>query len=346
MREKLINILTKRSVSHGLFWLGLLILLMVLTYEELQPLQSILSITVTLISLSIVIYINLLYLIPTYLRKNKFLTYALSLLILTLLISPIRTVVSYYIYSGYPQVQLGVLRSHWAIFFAMLMIAVLSTLTKMVFDWFQRERMLQLMETETMQSELRFLRAQINPHFLFNTLNSLYALTLKKSDKAPDIVIRLSEMMRYMLYECNDKQVELHKEVDYIKNYLELEKLRHSDAVQINFTIDGDIYDKEIAPLLFSPFLENAFKHGLNKHIEEGFIDVKLQIANKILKFRVRNSKPVEKNINSEMNDKISGGIGLQNVQRRLDLLYPDKHDLELKETDKIYEINLSLELT
>jgi len=115
--------------------------------------------------------------------------------------------------------------------------------------------------TQNMQSELRFLKSQINPHFLFNTLNNLYALTLKKSDKAPDIVLKLSEMMRYMLYECNEKRVPLKKEVNYIKNYLDLEALRQGKSVRIDFEVNGTVSDQKVAPLMFIPFLENSFNN-------------------------------------------------------------------------------------
>ena len=121
-------------------------------------------------------------------------------------------------------------------------------------DWARQLRERQVLQTQTMQSELRFLKSQINPHFLFNTLNNLYALTLKKSDKAPEIVIKLSEMMRYMLYDCNEKRVPLSKEVKYIKNYLDLEGLRQGKNVTINFETEGSITDQKIAPLLFIPF--------------------------------------------------------------------------------------------
>ena len=193
-----------------------------------------------------------------------------------------------------------------------------------------------------MQSELRFLKSQINPHFLFNTLNNLYALTLKKSDKAPEIVIKLSEMMRYMLYECNEKRVPLVKEVNYLRNYLDLEQLRQSDKISINFTVEGDIGNQEIAPLLFIPFLENSFKHGLNTQIREGFVDIRMKVADQDVEFYIENSKG---EMVIQPTGRPSGGIGLENVRRRLNILYPDRYNLRVSDNPNTYSVYLTIEL-
>ena len=202
----------------------------------------------------------------------------------------------------------------------------------------------QELEKQTMQSELRFLKSQINPHFLFNTLNNLYALTLKKSDKAPEIVIKLSEMMRYMLYECNEKRVMLSKEVNYIKNYIDLESLRQGKNVKINFQLIGDAGHRMIAPLMFTPFLENSFKHGVGNLIANGFVNIKLSVNGDDVDFYIENSKP-DKPPTSIHKDKRSGGIGLVNVQKRLNLLYPEKYDLQIKDTPNAYAVHLKINL-
>lgn len=209
-------------------------------------------------------------------------------------------------------------------------------------DWFKQLREKQELETQTMQSELRFLKSQINPHFLFNTLNNLYALTLKKSDKAPEIVIKLSEMMRYMLYECNEKSVPLHKEVNYLKNYLDLEQLRQHDNIQINFRVDGHVSDQQIAPLLFIPFLENSFKHGLNTQLKDGFVNIHLQVAEKSVDFKIENSKGQTV---ARPDNRPSGGIGLVNVRRRLNLLYPERYHLKVSNTPNTFAVHLTIQM-
>lgn len=224
-----------------------------------------------------------------------------------------------------------------------LFVGFASTLYKILTDWLIHQNEKMALERQNLQSELKFLKSQINPHFFFNTLNNLYALTLKKSDLAPEIVLRLSEMMRYMLYESNEKQVPLEKEVNYIKNYLELEKLRQGDRFDISFDIKGEISDKEIAPLMFIPFLENSFKHGLDNQIKSGFVNILLQLNEDSIELSIENSKPP--NIAPKPAGKKSGGIGLENVKRRLKLIYPKRHKLEIFEKPHSFRVFLHIKL-
>ena len=246
------------------------------------------------------------------------------------------------IFSGNPTLQAQLIQDQPIYFLSSFLIAGGSTVLKVFSDWVRYQRDRQILEKQTMQSELRFLRSQINPHFLFNTLNSLYALTLKQSEKAPEIVIKLSEMMRYMLYECNEKRVPLSKEVNYIQNYLDLEKLRHGNNVDIKFDLEGQVNHQMIAPLMFIPFLENSFKHGLKNQIEPGFVDIKMNVGIEKVGVNIENSR--SQNLPSQIH-KRSGGIGLKNVQRRLNILYPNKHQLSISETPKTYSIQLQIEL-
>jgi LytS/YehU family sensor histidine kinase len=173
---------------------------------------------------------------------------------------------------------------------------------------------------------------------LFNTLNNLYSLTLKKSDSAPELVLKLSEMMRYMLYNSNDKMVPLEMEINYLKNYIDLERIRQVEKTRINVELDGHINGQQIAPLLFIPFLENSFKHGVNNNIDAGWVEVNLMVNPNDLVFTVANNKPKKaKPING------GHGIGLKNVQRRLQLLYPDKHELVIEDTPEYYRTQLKL---
>jgi len=250
--------------------------------------------------------------------------------------------VFYFLFAGSALYREYVTFNQQYIFALMFLLAAGSTATKIISDWLRHQRDRKELETENMQSELRFLKSQINPHFLFNTLNSLYALTLKKSDKAPEIVIKLSEMMRYMLYECNERQVPLKKEVQYIRNYVDLEMLRQGQKVRIDFNVHGDISDQKIAPLIFTPFLENSFKHGVNQ-ISEGFVDILLEVRDKNVILQIENSKPSMQPVVSQK--RPSGGIGLVNVRRRLELLYPDNYTLKITEAPDKYKVNLTIAL-
>jgi sensor histidine kinase YesM len=202
----------------------------------------------------------------------------------------------------------------------------------------QRE---QTLAREKLEAELRLLKNQVQPHFLFNTLNSLYALTLKKSDKAPDVILRLSDLLRYMLYETNAPQVELEKEVECIKSYIELEKIRYGGRIDLSFNLWGETDGKTIAPMLILPFIENSFKHSTRGFDEGAWITIELGVREEELVLKVENSLSDE----AELQDSVQGGIGLQNVRRRLDLLYPDRYKLDINQGDDSYEVFLNLKL-
>ena len=202
----------------------------------------------------------------------------------------------------------------------------------------QRE---QTMAREKLEAELRLLKNQVQPHFLFNTLNSLYALTLKKSDKAPDIILRLSDLLRYMLYETNASQVALEKEVECIKSFIELEKIRYGSRIDLSFNLWGEPDGKTIAPMLVLPFIENSFKHSTRGFEEGAWITIELGIRAEELVLKVENSLFAETGIQNS----VEGGIGLQNVRRRLDLLYPNRYRLNINPGEDSYEVFLILKL-
>lgn len=336
---------SQQKVYHTLFW-GLLLLILVATdliFTDKTIPTAIGHGLIVVFVYALVVYLNLLYLIPNYLTKNKFWTYLGLLLLSILVITPIEALILFLIYSGNPEAQESVVINLNGYFIPPILIALGSTLFKIVNDWVRDLREKQELEKRTMQSELRFLKSQINPHFLFNTLNSLYALTLKKSDNAPEIVIKLSEMMRYMLYECNEKRVLLSKEVNYLHNYLALEKLRQPKDIDIKFDVEGDISHQMISPLMFIPFLENSFKHGLSNNLSDGFVHIYLGVQGEKVKLRIENSKPEKLPMRDPK--RKSGGIGLVNVKRRLNLLYPEQYSLNIEDNPKSYAVELSLEL-
>lgn len=257
-----------------------------------------------------------------------------------LVATPIRTLLFYLKFSNYPELQIEITQSQAEQYIASFIVVIFSTVLKIISDWLRQQRKMNKLITQNMKSELDFLRSQINPHFLFNTLNSLYALTLKKDDRAPTIVLQLSDMMRYMLYESNEQKVTLSKEIEYIKNYLELEKLRHGGNVDIEFELIGEVKDQKITPLLFIPFIENCFKHGVNKSVDKSFVKLRLKIEQSKIWFTILNSIPTD--IVPLEGDQV-GGIGLSNIKRRLKLLYPGDHHLEIRDLDKEYIVNLTL---
>jgi LytS/YehU family sensor histidine kinase len=225
-------------------------------------------------------------------------------------------------------------------FLAFFIFAGFSTIITIVIDWNRQQREKTVLETKNLQTELKSLRNQINPHFLFNTLNNIYALSLKKSDRTPDMIIKLSEMMRYMLYECNERFVPLENEISYLKNYLDLEHLRQGENFSINFDIEGEILDQKIAPMLIIPFVENCFKHGVNRQLEDGYVDIQFKIETSQIRTIIKNSKPPDQ---PSSDHRVSGGIGLLNVKKRLDLLYKGKYTLDIKDEPESFFVDLTL---
>ena len=279
-------------LHHVFFWTTLYAIFIVIDDEKFGLGFRMLKEAVNLVFYIAIVYFNLIFLIPRFLKQRTFLIYTGFLLIIALVLTPIKTLVLYFIYSNYPDIQNTIIENRVWVFLTGFFAAGASTIFKMLNDWLKHERDRKELMAENFQTELRFLRSQINPHFLFNTLNNLYALTLKKSDKAPEIVVKLSEMMRYMLYECNEKYVPLTKEINYLSNYLDLERLRQGHQTQISYELNGDIEDHKIAPLIFIPFLENSFKHGLKSQIGKSFVDLKINLDNDTLHFEIKNSKP------------------------------------------------------
>ena len=217
------------------------------------------------------------------------------------------------------------------IFFIYLVLTTLLTLSN---SWYR----LQQVEKEKLSIELNSLKAQVNPHFLFNSLNSIYSLALAKSNQTAETVLELSNLLRYMLYEVSEEKVDLDKEVEMIENYIELQKLRADDSTQVSFEIKGDLKDKKIAPLLLFPLIENAFKHGVKGVSDSAFIEMKLELEEDI-RFGIRNNKGQVDDIEKGK----YGGIGLENVKRRLELIYPKSHQFSIIEKADSFEVKLKL---
>jgi hypothetical protein len=342
--EKIYRLTTMRAFYYSLFAVAVLTFISVI---ELIITGQDFAYTVTnnllrLVILGAAIFYNIYVLIPKYLAAKQFGAYIGFMVLLVFIVSPIEALLIYSKSSDFPEIQASIIGSlNWS-FLPNFFVVGASTVAKISMDWYRNLREKQELQNETLQSELRFLKSQINPHFLFNTLNSLYALTLKKSDNAPDIVLKLSEMMRYMLYDCNEKLVPLSREVAYIRNYLDLEKLRQARHLDIRFNVKGHISDQKIAPLMFIPFIENCFKHGVGHHVEKGFVYIDLEVVDNQMDLRIENSKPVSL---PKQTLARSGGIGLVNVRRRLDLLYAGNYSLDIVDSPDSYCVYLKLYL-
>ncbi len=339
----LYKFLTSRIVYHTAFWLALFIFLIILQKNNTGFWLAFISQLGQVGFFMILVYVNINYLVPRFLSKNKLFIYLAYFVALVILVTLARVVFEYWIYPGQSSLRNELIYSGQYIYFILhFFIGVASTLFVISTQWVRSEREKQEMKTEQIQTELKFLKSQINPHFLFNILNSLYALTLKKSDLAPTMVIKLSEMMRYMLYECNEKRVPLEKEINYLRNYLDLERLRIGNKMDIELNVGGDLQEKYIAPLIFINLVENAFKHGgIGVNMDKGYVRLNITVDGHIIYFSLQNTKPIRSIESKRL--KPTGGIGLQNVKNRLDIVYSNNYSIKIKEDADTYGVDLTL---
>ena len=290
-------------------------------------------------------YLNTQFLIPRLLTKRKWLWYALTIIAAFIIFASIHRFFQNIMQSELP--QNGRFKMHRprrsflypftgssAVFF---LVFTVSTCSRVIQEWLGIEKKKQEVETEKLATELSFLKSQINPHFLFNTLNNIYSLALIKSNATADAVLKLSSIMRYVLNEKKHDWVPLDKEIQFIKHYIELQKVRLTDKVSIQFIVGGKTEGKQIAPLILIPFVENAFKYGIStKEASDIFFSVKAD--DKGIDFMSKNY------ITSSDKEKYENtGIGLKNTKRRLELLYPNQHMLTVDEKNKEFIVHLTL---
>ncbi|MBT1685523.1 sensor histidine kinase [Dawidia soli] len=221
-----------------------------------------------------------------------------------------------------------------------LFVVIFVAMLRFVQEWFEFESRKKAIENEKLISELNFLKEQINPHFLFNTLNNLYYLAYSQSPNTTEVIAKLSQMMRYMIYETNHADVPLMKEIEYMENYISLERLRLNGQIPIGFEVQGNVQDVRITPLIFITFLENAFKHGIGANPADAWIKVSIRVSGKECIYTVENS-----NHAVTAGEQGKSGIGLQNVQRRLALSYPGRHTLTTEQTADRYALTLKIDV-
>ena len=222
---------------------------------------------------------------------------------------------------------------------------MLTSLLKWSKAWFklsESERKIRKLEKEKLQAELAALKAQMNPHFLFNSLNNIYSLALDRDEKTPEIVLGLSNCLRYMLYECQEEKVPLKNAIAYLKEFIQLQQLRLEHPENIKFKTTGIIDKQKIAPLLFTPILENGFKHGIKGDTQNAYLNIHIHVDRNQLTLQAENNRGQSIDIEPES----FGGLGLKNVNQQLHLLYPDKHHLEIQEEEHRFSIQLKLLLS
>ena len=291
------------------------------------------------------VYINIELLLPTLGNRKRILFYLLSLITIIILFAWINYNFfdnwSAKVFPDYFFISYFTFREIVLFFIVYIIITMLLKLSKSWFlvSWLQKE----LLEKEKQKTvvELKALKAQINPHFFFNTLNSIYSMALDKDDRLPGTVLQLSDLMRYFLYVSRDNFILLEKDLTVVKEYIALQKLRSNPQLDIETKISGEISDQQIAPLLLITFLENAFKHGAKGSSGNTFIKLDIKVEKNKLNFTLENNKGIIDKVNTGDHN----GLGLENVKRQLELLYPGKHLLNIKDEQDRFVVALQLSL-
>lgn len=293
-------------------------------------------------------YFTLYYLMPKLLPRKTPLFISLILLS-TLIITLIRIVLTFELVttevfkeSGREEDLFGFNYIAAAYMGELYVLGVVSAI-KVSIDYIKSKNKASSLQKTQLETELAYLKSQIQPHFFFNTLNNLYSLTLDKSDKAPETVIKLSDLMSYVIYDSAKSLVPLQNEIDHIKTYVDLEKLRYGDRLKLSISIKGNVDAKEVPPLIFIPYIENAFKHGCATTADEIPIEIKFEVFPETLWFTCRNRISKEKDIHKKLLENSHFGIGLKNTERRLNLRYEKNYQLQITESDDIFEVQLKL---
>ena len=333
----------RHILIHVLIW-STIILLMVgdaILIDDESPVIDLMRISLGII----VYYINYLFLIPRIFFKKKVFVYAISAFTLAvlggILINTLESLEFFEVF--HDKDYFNERRRHGDSdpvgVVVYMMLIIIGAIIRTYSEWSKNEEYKREIENQKNISELTALKNQINPHFLFNSLNSICSLAVKKSDETEEAIIMLSELMRYMLYETKDSLVLLEKEIAYIENYVNLQKMRLANKESVTLNITGSIADQKIPPLLLISFIENAFKYGVDIHGDSN-VAITIDAKGNTIVFKCVNR------ISSKQKDDKNSGIGLENTRKRLELLYPDNHTLSIEEKLDYFIVNLSLNLS
>ncbi len=327
--------LYRYKAHHILFWIGYFGFWMI-PYYNMYPFKMLVWVIFQyFIFNAIAFYLTAYYLIPNFLLKRKYILFVGLSMGSMVLLSIGLAFSLYFTFKNIPEaISIGAGGYFWMAFMSTTMMTGLLCGAKFFVDKMRADRQNKLVEQQRVESELQYLKAQVNPHFLFNTINSVYILIRKDPEKAAETLIKLSDLLRFQLYETSDNLISIEQELEYIKNYIELEKLRRGEKVKFELSLDNNLHGFQIAPFLLMPLLENTFKHV--SHHDHNKIEATLARENGELKASFYNT------IDDEPSASI-GGIGLKNLKRRLDILYSDTHILTIEKKKDYYRTTLTI---
>lgn len=347
------RILQNRVLSHVLFWCSFLFIFTILGVLDSGTFKpNALTNLAMLPSQIAAAYLLNYYQWPKLLFKRKYMLFLLSLLLSVYFLSAFARfnvvhIVEPFFRENFEQETIQEILSDFVYIFsvycpavytyALIMLAVKAIKTR-----FEEKHQIELLQKEKATNELRFLKAQIQPHFLFNTLNNLYALTLSKSDLAPQVVLKLSELLDFILYQSDQEYIAIEKEIELIQGFIDLESLRYGNALDVTFSKTIDNVNAPIAPLILLPLVENAFKHGISSDPKNAKINIDITVVNNTVKFKVFNTK--RKDIEKHLQNQKSG-IGTGNLNRQLEINYAGRYTLSIDEKADSYFVELLIDL-
>ncbi|WP_452224607.1 sensor histidine kinase [Lacinutrix chionoecetis] len=340
----------KHIIYHSLFWITLMLTFAISEWSYRNTFVDALTLELLFLPAKlIVVYINWFILFPLYLSKNKPYTYALLLVLLLLVVGIIQR--AFVLYIGYPIFfpewmegeHVHILKLPKIIQNVLIIIIPVAFTTGWILfsDLKKKQQLAKALEQQKTDAELNYLKSQINPHFLFNTLNTIYGLALDNSKKAPELILKLSDFLSFSLYESNQKLIPIEKEINLIQDFIAIEKSRFADKVSVSVSLPKVVSQIQIPPLILVPFIENAFKHSLKDETGIANIIITLNVLDNYILFTVKNSK--SHSINKVVDN--NSGLGLANIKKRLDIIYGLKYNLNIEESKSNFLIELKIDL-
>ena len=337
------KIFYKYRLEHVIFWIITVVFFIYSRIDLIERAgwyQFLFEIFIRNALLIFICYANILWLIPRFFQTKKYAAFICFVLLLLVFYACLKSLHDEYLNEHLIKgVKKSFLQNAYYNFSIALFYVCITMGLELSKEWFIQRDYLQKIKIENLNSEINYLKAQINPHFLFNSLNTLYVQIDQKNVNAKKTLEKISEMLRYQLYECNNETISMEKELEYIANYIDLQKLRKEKNCEISYCYDEAIKTLKVAPLLFIPFVENAFKHLSNFNDQANIVRINVKKENGEMICNVYNTS----NNNINKNNK---GIGLKNIKRRLELLYPDKHQLQIDQQHHSFEVKLLITLS
>ncbi len=334
------NLNYKRIFLHAAFWISFVLLFLLIYGPVFDNFPWLFLSSMVMLPFTILVVYSINYLIlPPLVKQKKYLLLGVIILLILALEPPLPRILVMKLSREEITFKNFLDYNLLPFYFETGLIVFIALSIKLFKERDREQKEKNLLEKQKLESELNALKSQLNAHFLFNTLNNLYGLAKKRSDHTASGILMLSDMLHFVLYECSVDKYPIQKELSFIKNYIELEKLRYGKRLRIALIEDMEHTEFEIAPLLLFPFIENSFKHGASKKANDVWIKIHIATKPQSLVFAVENNKKADQVVNPQ----ISGGIGLENVQKRLDIQYPKQHTLSIRSDDSKFSIHLTI---